>query len=370
MGVRERYEQRQKEGKSSDYSGVKQRYMAKEIENVGSSITNRVNTWLKNHNTYISNYQTRNSGRKYNYEDSYVSDSADWLNTVSQQKSAFDSEADSILSYMDQHKDYLDADWMAQVRKTLTDARGAQDIVLGNTRKDNEWWSNFGSEDLVKQYGSAEEAYKYYQWDDGLKKKYTGATGDDIQKALDSLGVGEERDWLRTNQGKIFGDSIRENTDFQDYVTIGSSLSYDDFGTETMRRGTSRRMRSTTTIDKYRAASLALAEHYGNEAPLGIYDKYDEEVAIFRTMKDEEFENLAYCIAYDKQNGTKTAEQYVNFMEETLSARRGTDIGGKITGIDIPIIEDLAVLGYGALAGVDNFAFGIEQFMSDDEVAY
>ena len=339
-------------------------------DTVGTNITNRVNTWLKNHNTYISNYNKRYSGRKNSYEDSYVSDSADWLDTVTKQKSAFDAEADSILAYMDQHKGYLDSEWMEKVRKTLTDARNIQGQVLDYTTKDNEWWSNFGNEELVKQYGSAEEAYKYYQRTEGYNTKYAGATGDEIQNALDTLGPGEEYDWLRAYRGDVYGNTIRGNADFQDYATIGSGLSYTDFGTQTMRRGTSRRQRSTTTIDKYRAASLALAEHYGNEAPLGLYDKYESQVAIFRTMEDKEFENLAYCIAYDKEHGTNTAEQYVDLMEETLSYRRGNQIGQKITGIDIPVIEDIAAIGYGALAGVDDFAFGIEQRLSDKEVAY
>ena len=341
-------------------------------DTVGTNITNRVNTWLKNHNTYISNYNKRYSGRKYGSEDAYVSDSSDWLDTVTKQKSAFDAEADAIISYMDQHKGYLDADWMDEVRKTLTEARDAQSQILDITAKDNEYWSQWSSEDLVNQYGSAEEAYKYYQRTDGYNKKYAGATGDEIQKAIETLGPGEEHDWLRAYRGDVYGNTIRANADFQDYATIGSGLSYTDFGTQTMRRGTSRRQRSTTTIDKYRAASLALAEHYGNEAPLGMYDKYDSQVAIFRTMEDEEFENLAYCIAYDKEHGTNTAEQYVDLMEETLSYRRGNQIGQKITGIDIPVVEGLVALGYGALAGIDSAAFGIEQRLSDDgkEVAY
>ena len=339
-------------------------------DTAGTNITNRVNTWLKNHNTYISNYNKRYSGRKNSYEDAYVSDSSSWLDTVTKQKSAFDAEADSILAYMDRYKGYLDADWMEEVRKTLTEARDAQSQILDITTKDHEWWSGFGAEDLVSQYGSAEDAYKYYQRAQGYNTKYAGATGDEIQQAMETIGPGEEYDWLRAYRGDVYGNTIRANADFQDYATIGSGLSYTDFGTQTMRRGTSRRQRSTTTIDKYRAASLALAEHYGNEAPLGMYDKYDSQVAIFRTMEDEEFENLAYCIAYDKEHGTNTAEQYVDLMEETLSYRRGNQIGSKITNIDIPVIEGLAALGYGALAGVDNFAFGIEQRLSDKEVAY
>lgn len=329
---------------------------------VASSITERVNTWLQNHNNYIKNYQTRNAGRKYSYEDSYVSDSGSWLDTVSKQKSAFDAEADSILAYMDQFNGYLDADWMKSVRDTLTGARGQQNIVLENTTKDNEWWNGFGSDqELVNQFGSAEGVYNYFQRTDGYNKKYTGMSGDDIQKAITTLQEGEERDWLLYNQGDVFGNTIRSNADFQKYASQGAALDYTDFGTEEWHRGKSRRQRGYNSIDKYRAASLALSEHYGNDAPLGSQGQYDGQVAIYRTMEDEEFETLAYCIAYDKEHGTNLAEQYVDRIEMTLTNRRGTNIANKIK--DIPVVADL----YAIPAGLDQFATGLENLIYDKD---
>lgn len=151
---------------------------------VGSNITDRVNTWLKNHNTYISNYQKRNAGRKYTYEDSYMGDSGSWLDTISKQKSNFDAEADSILAYMDQYSGYLNADWMKSVKDTLTGARKQQSLILDHSTKDNEWWNSFGSEELINAYGSAEDAYKYYQRDDGYRRKYGGQNYDDLKNAF------------------------------------------------------------------------------------------------------------------------------------------------------------------------------------------
>ena len=171
---------------------------------VGGTVTERVNNWLTNHNSYITSYQDRYSGRKYNYEDSYVSDSADWLNKISQQKSEYDAEADSILEYMEQHKRYLDEKWLNEIKNTITSARSTQSSILDNVTKDNEYWSSFGNEDLVKQYGSAEDAYKYYQRDDSYRQKYTGMTYDDIQKVFDTIGAGEETDWLVYNQHELY----------------------------------------------------------------------------------------------------------------------------------------------------------------------
>jgi hypothetical protein len=158
------------------------------INTVGSNITNRVNTWLDNHNNYISNYQSRYADRKYNYEDFYVRDSASWLDTVSKQKSNFDAEADSILSYMDQYKDYLDADWMQSVRDTLTGARGTQSQIVDAATKDDAWWKSFKDED----------DYKKHQRYDGYSKKYAGLTSEELYGLTGELRDGEEKDWLKS----------------------------------------------------------------------------------------------------------------------------------------------------------------------------
>lgn len=170
---------------------------------VGNNIYTRVNTWIKNHNNYISDYQKRYSGRKYNYEDAYVKDSARWLDTVSRQKSTFDAESKAILDYMDQYKAYLDEDWMKSIRETLTGASDKQKSIIESATKDNEWWSSFGNEELVKEYGSAEDAYKYFQRDDGYRKKYTGLTSDDLYGLVGNLDDGEEKNWLTSYASSV-----------------------------------------------------------------------------------------------------------------------------------------------------------------------
>ena len=161
---------------------------------IANNITSRVNTWLQNHNNYLSNYENRYKGRKYTYDDPYVKDSASWLETVSKQKSNFDAEADSILAYMDQYKGYLDDDLVKSVQSTLTSARGQQAAILDNTAKDNEWWSNF------KDESEYQTAVRY----DGYNKKYSGQKYDDIQKALSILDDGEEKEWLNYYKYDLF----------------------------------------------------------------------------------------------------------------------------------------------------------------------
>ena len=270
------------------------------------------------------------------------------------------------------HKYNVISRWLENNRSKLSEDRyrSVYDMLDTYSRDSKAILDSFDKAEKYYSQWETEEDYNTAVRYDGYSQKYKGANAEDIQKALDTVGMGEERDWLQYYQGDIVGDSIRSSDDFQKYSSQGNTLEYTDFGTETWHRGKSRRQRGYNSIDKYRAASLALSEHYGNEAPLGSQGQYDEQVAIFRTMDDKEFENLAYYIAYDKEYGTSLAERYVDLMEETLSQRRGIDIGEKVTSIDVPIIEDLAVLGYGALSGIDSFAFGIEQSMSDEELAH
>ena len=173
---------------------------------IGNNIVNQVNGWLKNHDSYISDYQKRNANRKYSYEDSYVSDSGTWLEKAKKQKSGYDAEADEILSYIDQHKGYLDSDWVKEITNTLTSARSNQDKIIEAYTKDNEWWNSFGSEDLVKEYGSAEEAYKYYQRDDKYRKAYEGMSSTELSEIIDKLEDGDEKDWLNSYKSSVVYD--------------------------------------------------------------------------------------------------------------------------------------------------------------------
>ena len=162
---------------------------------VGDNITKYVDTWMKNHGNYVANYQNRTKDRKYTFEDDYVNDPNDWLNTVSKQKQAFDASADSILAYMDRYKGYLDADFVKSVQDTLSGARSQQEIVISNATADSQWWRNFANEN----------EYKTAQRYDGYSKKYTGQKYDDIQKALSLLDANsEEKRWLDQKQYDLY----------------------------------------------------------------------------------------------------------------------------------------------------------------------
>ena len=160
---------------------------------VGTNLTNRVNTWLKNHNNYISNHQNRYSNRKYNYEDAYVSDSASWLDTVSKQKSELDTESDNIMAYIRQYKDYIDTDTMKSVWDTLAGASDTQRQILDSATKDNEYWSKFAPNEEQKAAGyTSDKLYEMWQTE---QKQYAEDEAYDVEAGLLELEkLKKERD--------------------------------------------------------------------------------------------------------------------------------------------------------------------------------
>ena len=284
---------------------------------VATSISNRVDTWLRNHNNYIKNYQRRNANRKYSYEDSYVNDSGSWLETINKQKSAFDAEADSILAYMDQYSRYLDADWVKSVKDTLTGARGQQSSILEIATKDNEWWNSFGSEELVKAYGSAEDAYKYYQRADGWNTKYSGMGLTDLQSALNALEDGEEKDWLVYNLTPLAKDTMSKNADWEERSKYQSTYRggekfnylsgmYTDTGFDDIQYDYINR-------DETAKGRMLVNDVATNASFLGLDTSY------LKQMKDDEI--AVYNYLYDPNDKT-ASDEYLKYLLSDLTYRQ------------------------------------------------
>ena len=193
-------------------------YFSVESDNAdnGSYITNRVNNWLSNHNAYVADYEKRFSGRKYSYDDAYVGDSAVWMNTMTKRKEKSDAEANAILSYLDQNKDYLDTNWVKQVRETITGARESQNKIVDIANQDNQWWNSFGTEELLKQYGSAEKAYT--ETGKAIAKR-------NDQLALDTDAYAAELEELK----KFIDDAYKVGNGWYEYYQAGKTdyLDYD-----------------------------------------------------------------------------------------------------------------------------------------------
>ena len=84
---------------------------------------------------------------------------------------------------------------------------------------------------------------------------------------------------------------------------------------------------------------------------------------IYTYMTDDEAAIYDYLLY---KQGSNAADEYLDFIEETLNARKGTEAGEKITSIDSPIIRGTLEATAAVGAGLDQFGSGVAQVFSRD----
>ena len=349
MGVEERYKKKKEEGKASTlYNGVENRYLSKNVESVGKEISNRVNTWLKNNETYFSNAQNRFSGENTDYR----TDTTDWLSTVSKQRENFQKEAESIKSVLNQYKDVFGQEYVNSVYEALDGNLKAQESIIEASNKDIEYWSQWANEDEYKT------AVRY----NGYQKKYAGKKYDEVLSLLGQLQDGEEKEWLNANKY----DFLANEADFEEYSQKGASIvnpAPDDaegpvyiFG---WRPG-AEEVGNIVTYSRDNIGYIAMGElnggnmvgdvryQYMTESEVNAYNYY---LAKFGKEKATEFLSSIDEELTDRQNGKilEGAKQYadespvlsslVSPIITTLSA--GEYIGDLITGDDRNLMADI-----------------------------
>ena len=152
-------------------------------------------------------------------------------------------------------------------------------------------------------------------------------------------------------------DSEHYDPNFDAYSVSGADTPYTAFGDMTIHKG--KGGYKASSIDKYRAAAVALYEHEGNATPKG-YDKYGI-IDKYRGMNDTEFATFAYYLGKDQKEGTNLAEQYIDSIEETLNSREAED---RFEGLEGKWALELL---FGVEAGIDQFASGVENLFSDKD---
>ena len=188
------------------------------------SIVDRLNTWYKNNNNFMSNYQTRFSGLTGTYDDPYDSGISDWLTTVTEQKSRFDAEAESILSYLTTNRDLFDEEWLNATVTNLDYTRKQQDSIIKNSEAYKNYWSQFADENEYLGYQQEYQKQKRYE---GYQSKYEGQSYEDLVSALGTMDDGEEKDWLKSeslmrydlNSGREEIDRLQSYADMYEEAT-------------------------------------------------------------------------------------------------------------------------------------------------------
>ena len=183
------------------------------ITAIANDVSSRISNWINSYNSYITDHQKRFEGRKGTYEDAFVSDSADWANTVSKRRNELISGYDDIIAYLDEYQDYFDKDWMNQVKVDLYGAKLNTDSVIRAANRDNDYWNGV-SEHIVAslptlvelsgaQFLNPKSAYKTYQQIMGYGKKYAGKTYDELSEILSGMEDGLEKNWLTSYASSV-----------------------------------------------------------------------------------------------------------------------------------------------------------------------
>ena len=326
MGVEERYKKRREEEEKKQkpasqnssekketkslYNGVENRYLSKNINTVASDISSRIDTWFKNYNNYVSNYNSRYSTRKGTYEDSYVPDSGDWLDTITAQKSNFDKEASAIMSYLDQYGDYFGRDYTDSVKSALESAMGQQSEILKQASSDKDFWSQFADENEYLGYQSEYKKQKRYE---GYQQKYAGMSYEDILAATNKLMGNEEKEWLNSNKYNLlstaedFGEKSKYASTYRGGEKFNAwSGTYTDSGFDDI-------MYDYINRDETARARQGLSDVKSNASLLGLDSSERGE------MTDDEIATFNYLYA---TRGSEEAYAYIDYLTSDLNARQ------------------------------------------------
>lgn len=87
--------------------------------------------------------------------------------------------------------------------------------------------------------------------------------------------------------------------------------------------------------------------------------------SLYHYMTDDEVATYNYLLA---KEGAESAQKFLDWLEETLNYRYGTEMGEYVSGIENGIGRAAATGLYGIGAGLDQFTGGIKQMVSSDRL--
>lgn len=176
MGVRERYDKREKEKNKNSKSstkgtgGVRERYDAREF---AASISERLDSWSATRDKLYKDYTTRFTDKDGNYITSYRGDTKDALTGYTSSKDALAKEAEELLNGLNKYGSYLDADSVKKIQAYITGSMDDLESIQKTYQTDHDYFSQFADE----------SAYNGHLDNQKYTEKYKGKTYADLQSA-------------------------------------------------------------------------------------------------------------------------------------------------------------------------------------------
>ena len=303
--VEEYAKKRKEEGKNNSFD-VETYVKSKYASTVANDISSRVNTWLENNNNFIGNFNYRYS----NGNTSYRADSSKWLSTITEQKSNFDQEAESIKSLLEEYKDVFDSEWVSEITRVLDANRDAQSKILEASTEDNNFWSQFKNEGTYNKWYSEEQ------------KKQTIMSAEDFAE-YSQKGASIENPSYREAEGT--DTFLNWLNPFNKGAEIGNIVTF-----------------SRDNIDIINRA-LALSNSNADMASvLGDYR--------YQFMTDDEVSIYNYYLG---KGDTENADAYLASLDDVLNQRWGGQMAENISG------NKFLEMAFAVEAGLDQFASGV-----------
>ena len=410
---KERYEERKQ--KREGQSGYRERYFARMIESgkldteaVIKDISNRVNAWTTNSNSFISDAQNRFTGENA----SYRADAGDYLTKAVAQSGNLKNEAESIKLSLKRYDLLFNEDYTNAVMKAIDDGLKAYESVVDASRADLEHWSKWKNEEDYKEAVAPAKEYE------DLMNLDRTAAQDEITALEEELSRMESL-WNDFNaidsnhpnyqssptiggaspsaiKSKVAYDYILKNYGSVDeFESILKSLP-DEIAEKKAYLGRAERLQTASALEKEAASAIDFDEVYASAIEMGsemewvgplnqeprdklialindaflwvkgfnsttMSSTYDDQMIIKENATEEQLKTYVYL--YGKY-GEEKAHDYLDAIQEGINANHARLI------LENNSKNFLSDVFFSAAAGLDQFKTGIEVLTNPDEEYY
>ena len=358
------------------------------------------------------------------YLDSFLRDSQDFLSSAKSSYNKLDystAVAESSKSYFDQ---------LAKRENDLRNrANTLRDFLNTNKSKLDEksykelssYLDIFSGESIAKQFYDARDYYSQWETEADWKKAYDASVEYDKKSKLDTAAAQKEISqldsdlreytnltrWETDEAGKARAEEIRQKygvstekelkellegkksylseaeqvqakikerqafeekyysfmdePDFAKYSKAGAAIENptvseaEDDGRFLWWTWGGDEVGNIVTYSRENADMLAMAQG-NNENTQGNY--------LYRNMDDDEVAIYNYLLAkYGKEKG----DEFLSAIMDDLRQREGGATAKRLQEIDIPVLEQAVIGGYGLMAGADQWASGVRQAFTDEK---
>ena len=370
------YLERMKEKKSENP------YLQRMREKNAQNALNEIQSGLANMSSIASNLYTDTYERYKGGNDTYRTDSKDWLNKTSSASSNFQAGYNRVNQLLDNYKGIFDENWANDIRNALSSYSENIKKITDNAAQEDSFWSNFKDENaynsyktyttadidaLSKEISDLEETYKKAReysssrvsqtyWGKLLSDK--GYSGDNAGLKQIQKDINEKKAFLDTasmyqngiesaDLSKLVKEAM-QSPDFEKYSAEGNAIknpSYAETVPYIFHEG--KAVENPVTFARDNKDELALAYMNGGYVPTNY--KY-------RNFTDDEVSAYNYYLAAEKAGLVEpgTAENFLQEATNVLNQREGEGI---VERLPDNILGDLLL---GAYAGSEQFVSGLE----------